>query len=58
MLLGQDLQATASSPRKSRRGPLGYRPSRADPQLFDDDLIDIHKTIRGIGVFVFEHTDL
>ena len=32
--------------------------SRADPQLFDDDFIDIHKTIRGIGVFVFEHTDL
>ena len=24
MFLGQDLQATASSPRKSRRGPLGY----------------------------------
>ena len=32
--------------------------SRADSQLSDNDLIDIHKTIRGIGVFVFEHTDL
>ena len=32
--------------------------SRADSQLSDNDLIDIHKTIRGIGVFVFEYTDL